>query len=208
MRSRFLAVSTALIVLAASFTLITLTSQPVSAQQECHPAYIGGCVPTDMGDVNCGDLNFAVRLRNVNVDPYNLDSDDDDDIGCESNGPAPARQPASQTPVAKARRPVGKVFKITQVGKTKFVQATGWALDPDVRRPSRVRIFVDGKARKTVKAKGQLAKAPARFQAHGKNHRFAVKVAVGKGKHRVCVVALNEGRKAKNRSLGCKVITR
>lgn len=47
----------------------------------CHPAY-DPCLEI-VGDLNCGDIRQAVTVKQIGVDPYGLDRDDDG-VGCES----------------------------------------------------------------------------------------------------------------------------
>jgi len=72
----------------------------VTAQQSCHPSYADVCVPTDIGDVNCDDVNGS-SFPVVGPDVFDLDGNDDDGIACESNPPAtPVPAPTVDTPVA------------------------------------------------------------------------------------------------------------
>jgi hypothetical protein len=48
----------------------------------CDPNYEGACVPTDMGDVDCGDL-IETDFDVVGVDVDGLDGDGDG-VACES----------------------------------------------------------------------------------------------------------------------------
>lgn len=64
---------------------------PAQASGDCHPDY-ATCIPVkgdgsgrgEANDLDCGDLRKLVRIRQVGVDPYRLDGDDDDGLGCES----------------------------------------------------------------------------------------------------------------------------
>lgn len=69
----------------AGMASLALWSAPAHAAQECHDAYTGTCVPSEIGDVDCDQLNTYVRLSDPSVDPYRLDADSDG-IGCEQNG--------------------------------------------------------------------------------------------------------------------------
>ncbi len=69
-------------------TSTTTTSPPTTATlpispTECHPAYSSPCLPIT-SDLNCPDIEQLVKLRDKNVDPYRLDGNDNDGIGCES----------------------------------------------------------------------------------------------------------------------------
>lgn len=57
---------------------------PVPGQQgaNCDPNYTP-CIPVYPPDINCGDLDFPVRV--IGADPHGLDGDGDG-YGCESNG--------------------------------------------------------------------------------------------------------------------------
>lgn len=58
---------------------------PVSdyaAPDNCHPNYIGACIPMDRGDIDCGDIPDK-GFQWVNYDPYKLDRDKNG-ICCEN----------------------------------------------------------------------------------------------------------------------------
>lgn len=63
---------------------------PAPAASDCHPDY-ATCIPVQgdgsgrgaANDLDCGDLDGAVRLRQADVDPYRLDADGDG-VGCDS----------------------------------------------------------------------------------------------------------------------------
>ena len=65
------------------------TPTTASSQSECHPSYVGACVPV-ASDVDCGGGSgngpayvYVKRFRVVGPDVYGLDSDGDG-IACES----------------------------------------------------------------------------------------------------------------------------
>ena len=63
----------------------TTTATPTTAAPNCHPNY-DPCIPNFPGDaLNCGDVRIQVRVIGGR-DPYNLDGNDDDGLGCESYG--------------------------------------------------------------------------------------------------------------------------
>jgi hypothetical protein len=53
-----------------------------SGDSGCDPNYTGACVPTDQGDVDCGDI-AETDFNSVGSDPDRLDADNDG-IACES----------------------------------------------------------------------------------------------------------------------------
>ena len=61
--------------------------QPTSPSA-CNPAYVSPCLPIDH-DVNCPDLTEQVHLKQIGVDPYDLDRNHDG-IGCNDNPPSTA----------------------------------------------------------------------------------------------------------------------
>ena len=65
------------------------TTDPPSPRGNCHPSYVGACVPV-ASDVDCGDGSgngpayvYEKNFRVVGPDEYGLDADNDG-IGCES----------------------------------------------------------------------------------------------------------------------------
>lgn len=53
-----------------------------AAPDNCHPNYIGACIPMDRGDIDCGDIPDK-GFQWVNYDPYKLDRDKNG-ICCEN----------------------------------------------------------------------------------------------------------------------------
>ncbi len=45
-----------------------------AAPDNCHPNYVGACIPMDRGDIDCGDIDDK-GFQWVNSDPYKLDRD-------------------------------------------------------------------------------------------------------------------------------------
>ena len=60
----------------------TTTVATTTAASNCHPNY-EPCVPNVAGDLNCDDIGFSVRVVGGR-DPYGLDGNDNDGLGCES----------------------------------------------------------------------------------------------------------------------------
>jgi hypothetical protein len=76
-----------------------------TAPAECDPAYTDTCVPVTQTDVvNCADLSArGFKLVNPEVDPQNLDGDDDG-VACETIVVVPVEN--ATTPVAEEETPV------------------------------------------------------------------------------------------------------
>ena len=53
-----------------------------AAPDNCHPNYVGACIPMDRGDIDCGDIPDK-GFQWVNYDPYKLDRDKNG-ICCEN----------------------------------------------------------------------------------------------------------------------------
>jgi hypothetical protein len=58
-----------------------------TTRAECHPSYVGACVPVNVSDVDCagGSGNgpaYVGRVEVVGPDVYDLDRDNDG-VGCE-----------------------------------------------------------------------------------------------------------------------------
>lgn len=75
-----------LAIVAASAAILSAAA-PAGAQRNCHPSYLGACIPPNASDVDCfggtgnGPL-YIGRVRVVGPDVYRLDADGYG-IGCE-----------------------------------------------------------------------------------------------------------------------------
>ena len=56
---------------------------PPPTTSSCHPNY-SPCIPNVAGDLNCADIGIQVTV--IDADPYGLDGNDNDGLGCESYG--------------------------------------------------------------------------------------------------------------------------
>jgi hypothetical protein len=56
---------------------------PTPVAQNCHPSYVGVCIPPPPPDLDCPQI-AARNFRIVGPDVHNLDGTDRDGIGCES----------------------------------------------------------------------------------------------------------------------------
>lgn len=86
------------------------------------------------------------------------------------------------------RIPVGRIDRM--LDRRTGLRLAGWALDPDLGRPARVRVMVDGKrvARKrSSKARTRLGK----FLGVDDRLGFAVTLKLPDGKHQVCIEVNN-----------------
>ncbi|MGI9601317.1 MAG: hypothetical protein ACR2QE_05510, partial [Acidimicrobiales bacterium] len=98
--------------------------------------------------------------------------------------------------------PTGSLDRI-DVGKG-VVVAHGWALDKDGSAPIMVHVYVDGVFAAGVRADGRRNDVGA-AHGFGNYHGFTARASVDTGRHRVCVVAINDGP-GTNPTLGCRTV--
>lgn len=55
---------------------------PTADQSDCHPSYIGACIPYPPPDLDCSDLSSR-NIIIVGPDVHRLDGRDNDGVGCE-----------------------------------------------------------------------------------------------------------------------------
>ncbi|WP_375474650.1 fibronectin type III domain-containing protein [uncultured Jatrophihabitans sp.] len=79
---------------------------------------------------------------------------------------------------------------------------SGWVIDPDTTGAVRVRIRIDSRKSRVVKANRYRADLARRHVAAGPRHGWKALVTVPQGAHRLCVTALNRGP-GRNRKLRC-----
>jgi len=98
--------------------------------------------------------------------------------------------------------PIGSLDRV-DVGRG-VVVAHGWALDRDGSAPIMVHVYVDGDFKASAMANRRRTDVG---DAHGMGnyHGFVVRAPVGNGRHRVCVVAINDGSGV-NPTLGCETV--
>ncbi len=67
----------------------TTTTTSTTKAPQCHPSYVGECVPANVSDVDCGGGSgngpyYVGRVTGVGPDVYGVDRDKDG-IGCENS---------------------------------------------------------------------------------------------------------------------------
>ena len=85
------------------------------------------------------------------------------------------------------------------------VLVRGWAIDPDTKKPIKIRTYADGKHRETLTADGKSTDVSRQFPGRGDEHRFATMVPVHAGEHRICVFGDNVSR-GKDQALDCRLV--
>lgn len=84
------------------------------------------------------------------------------------------------------------------------INASGWAVDPDVSGPVSVRMLVDG-----TPAGDYVANAArtdmGTYMSYGSNHGFSARIPASAGVHNVCAIMLNSGSGA-NVALPCQSV--
>jgi hypothetical protein len=98
--------------------------------------------------------------------------------------------------------PIGSVdsYKAASSG----VKVQGWALDPESTASLTIQVSIDGAVR-TLIANTSRPEV-GRIYGKGDNHGFSSVVTAGKGRHVVCVTAVNVGQ-GRSTVLGCQTVT-
>lgn len=137
------------------------------------------------------DIAVAVPAGDHRVCVYAIDT---------SRGPNPALSCASFNANAL---PLGNLEQVRADGRG-GVTVRGWSLDPDVRRPIPVHVYVDG-AGYVLGADRARPDVDAAYPGVGGSHGFADAVPLPRGSHRVCAYGIDTA--AGNTVLGCAVVT-
>jgi hypothetical protein len=89
-----------------------------------------------------------------------------------------------------------------------WVQAVGWAIDPDTSASITVDLYVDGTKLATVAANQTRWDVAKAYPDYGPYHGFSFAIAVnGVGPHQICAYAINTETGNANPSLGCRTVT-
>ena len=86
------------------------------------------------------------------------------------------------------------------------VRVAGWALDPDTPAPLDIHIYVDGALALVTRADETRNDVAALYNGYGSARGYDVTLALGPGRHEVCVYAINQGP-GPNVLIGCGVVT-
>ncbi len=102
----------------------TAPAAPVAVAQQCEPSYPTICLPPGI-DVNCGDIpqwgNFVV----LPSDPFRLDGNPKDGIGCEGNTSGAPRDPNLVTTTLPTTAPTTTSPPVTVAPTTVPAQVAG-----------------------------------------------------------------------------------
>ena len=97
--------------------------------------------------------------------------------------------------------------QIDSVGTTSgSVTVSGWAIDPDVPDPIIVQAYVDGTFASMAWANLSRPDVAAVYPTAGPAHGYHLVSAAGRGRHMVCLYAVNTGP-GSSVSLGCRAVT-
>lgn len=148
----------------------------------------------------------SAGTRQVCLTAVNVSGGADTSLGCMSvtvtgsttSGPGTTTPPPGDASTS-GPSPFGAVESLKKSAGTSLT-VTGWAIDPSTTSSIMVRIVVDGKAVANVMANG--TRTDLSQYGLGTAHGFRYIFATSKGKHSVCVVAVNVGT-GSDRELGC-----
>ena len=105
--------------------------------------------------------------------------------------------------VVQDRSPFGGT---TVAADAKGARITGWVIDPDVRDPVTVHIYVDSVGAAVVKADVQRPDISRAYPSYGLTHGIDTTVPLTPGTHQICSYGINQGP-GSNVSLGCYSVT-
>ena len=87
------------------------------------------------------------------------------------------------------------------------VAVAGWAIDPDTASPTDVHVYVDGTLAVVGPANQTRPDVGIAYPLYGPNHGFSISAPISRGRHEVCVYAINQGPGTENRLLACRTVT-
>lgn len=86
------------------------------------------------------------------------------------------------------------------------VTVWGWAIDPDVKDPISVHVYVDGAWGGAYVADQARADVGRAYPASGDRHGYSATISTPPGQHEVCVFAINVGA-GENKLIRCSAVT-
>lgn len=119
--------------------------------------------------------------------------------GFAQGNPAASQLLACKT-ITLRSTPVGSLDRVTRVPGG--VRVTGWAIDPDVRDPIEVHVYVNGALAQVASADRERSDVGALYPTYGERHGYDVTVPSVPGRNDVCVYAINQ-KAGSNPLLGC-----
>ena len=87
------------------------------------------------------------------------------------------------------------------------VAVAGWAIDPDTAAATDVHVYIDGSLALVGTANQVRTDVADAFPLYGPNHGFSISTPIARGRHEVCVFAINQGPGTENVLIGCRVVT-
>ena len=68
-------------------------------------------------------------------------------------------------------------------------------------------VYIDGRLALVGTADQARPDVAGAFPLYGPNHGFSISTPITRGRHEVCVFAINQGPGTENVMIGCKVVT-
>lgn len=104
----------------------------------------------------------------------------------------------------RSRVPIGRLDSV--VASTGELTVSGWAIDPDNVRPTRVHVYVDGRHVLSVDANQTRNDVSSAYPGYGPLHGYGATISAISGTREVCTYGINLGPGG-NSLLGCKSLT-
>ncbi len=122
-------------------------------------------------------------------------------------GPGFSRQLGCRVVTVLSSDPFGSIDAVTTGfnAGSRWVTASGWAIDPDTSSPILVQMYIDSRANTVTWAGQPRPDVGAVFPAAGPNHGYSLTMATTPGSHTVCLYAINTGP-GTSRPLGCRAV--
>ncbi len=156
-------------------------------------------------DCTAAGGNIACQVTGLTDGHYTAEVFLDDNAGNE--GSDTGGFDVSLVVIDEPLNPFGSLDSVS-AGVPGKLDVSGWAIDPNMKSPIDVHIYVNGALARVVNAKDSRPDVGAAFPIYGDNHGFATSVDVAAAGNTVCAYGINihPSDPAGNVLLGCRVV--